>query len=119
MLNYPYTGQLYNPMQPNNFNYMSMFQQPMKIPRFKGEEGARAYQMPNGSEVLGFDMDEPIIWLVQTDDAGVKTVDALDVMKRQAVESTTMKSLENRIRKLEEAFNRESAAVNVEFTEEG
>ena len=113
-------NQMYNPMQYQNV-FGSLFAQPHKITRVKGREGALAINMMPGSEDLFLDLDDPIIWLVQTDDAGIKTVDALDVFPHKSEEQKaqeTLESIEERLRKLEEAMTRESRAVDVAFTEE-
>jgi len=125
MFNNPYLATpLYNPASPqqSSYGYANMLQQfmpqqPMRIPRVNGREGADAFQMPNGSEALLMDLNEPIIWLVQTDDAGIKTIDPLDVKVRKQKEPKNAKSLEERIRKLEEKLY-ESDFVDAEFTEE-
>lgn len=49
-------------------------QQGWTIPCVKGKEGIEKFFMPPRSEALIMDEDEPIVWLVKTDDAGVKSV---------------------------------------------
>lgn len=110
----PYNIPIYNPNQQFNFQMY----QPLKIPRVNGEESARKYNMPNSSEVLLLDTEEPIVWLVQTDDAGGRTVDPLPIVLPVSEEKKAMDTLEERVRKLEEAMKRESRAVDVAYTEE-
>ena len=115
----------YNPTAVPQANLFSqylggMFQQPWRIPRVKGRAGADALEMPHGSEVLALDTEEPIIWMIQTDDAGTRTVDALDASVRPSVEEETQNTLETlsmRITKLEEEMKRrhEPDFVDVKF----
>ena len=118
---------VYNPMaaqQSNPFTqyFGNLLQQPLKIPRVNGRAGADAYDMPNGSEVLLLDTGEPIIWLVQTDDAGTRTVDGLDITIHPTVEEetqTTLETLSQRITKLEEELHKrhEPDFIDVKFDE--
>ena len=60
--------------QPQPVSTWGQNQQRMEIVRVNGENGARAYQMPPNSNVLLLDESAPLVWLVQTDGAGYKTV---------------------------------------------
>jgi hypothetical protein len=63
------------------------------------------YQMSANSEDLLLDESMPIVWLVQTDGAGYKTITPYDVTPHQAQPTVDIQSLESRIEKLEEKFN--------------
>ena len=113
----PLAGQQY----PLNFN--PFIKQPKRIPRVNGREGANAFQMDPGDEALLLDTNDPIVWLVQTDDAGVKTIDPLDIFKHVEPEqkndetleeriTNIVETLEERVTKLEEAVQRESNSRN-------
>lgn len=80
-------------------------QQRMEIIRVNGEGGARAYQMPPSSNALLLDEANPLVWLVQTDGAGYKTVTPYTITPYQAVPVPDLGSLEQRIARLEGMIN--------------
>lgn len=96
---YGYTGQ----------SFMSwpqmQSQQRMEIIRVNGEGGARAYQMPPSSNALLLDEANPLVWLVQTDGAGYKTVTPYTITPYQAAPAPDLGSLEQRISRLEGILN--------------
>jgi len=59
---------------------------------------------PN-SKILLLDEHEPIVWLVQTDGAGYKTVKPYNVTPREVPPPVNINSLEERIAALEEKIN--------------
>ena len=77
MNNMPTTYNGYN----GNSGIQQQFQQPQQmqqplnnILKFSGPEGAKAFNMPANSEIIGFDANEPVFYMVTTDDAGFKTL---------------------------------------------
>lgn len=98
---------IYNPYVP---------QPKVDIVRVNGENGAKAYQMPPNSNTLLLDESAPIVWLVQTDGAGYKTITPYTITPFKPEPPVDVKSLENRIKKLEEMVNVKSDASNVEQT---
>lgn len=80
-------------------------QQRMGIIRVNGEGGARAYQMPPSSDALLLDESAPMVWLVQTDGAGYKTVTPYTIAPYQAAPAPDLGSLEARISRLEAMLN--------------
>lgn len=80
-------------------------QQRMEIVRVNGEGGARAYQMPPSSNALLLDEANPLVWLVQTDGAGYKTVTPYTITPYQAAPAPDLGSLEQRISRLEGMLN--------------
>ena len=80
-------------------------QQRMEIIRVNGEGGARAYQMPPNSNALLLDEANPLVWLVQTDGAGYKTVTPYTITPYQAAPVPDLGSLEQRIARLEGMIN--------------
>lgn len=96
---YGYTGQ----------SFMSwpqmQSQQRMEIIRVNGEGGARAYQMPPNSNALLLDEANPLVWLVQTDGAGYKTVTPYTITPYQAAPVPDLGTLEQRITRLEGMIN--------------
>ncbi len=75
------------------------------IVRVNGENGANAFQMGPNSKILLLDEHEPIVWLVQTDGAGYKTVKPYNVTPREVPPPVNINSLEERIAALEEKIN--------------
>lgn len=74
------------------------------VVKVNGRAGAESYTLsPNSDDIL-LDMNEPIIYFVQTDGAGYKTITPYDISPHKEVNPTDQyKSLEERISKLEEA----------------
>lgn len=77
-----------------------------EVVRVNGEPGARSYQLPPNSSALLLDETAPVVWLVQTDGAGYKTVSPFTIT--QVTPTDPMKNLEERIRKLEERYESDS-----------
>lgn len=97
-----------------NNNYMQTMPQMMQtsmpqggqqqIVKVNGENGARAYQlMPNSSALL-LDENNPIVWLVQSDGAGYKTVTPYAISPYTSPESQSLDSLNDRIKRLEDVI---------------
>lgn len=108
--------------QPQNFQVVSPYQSRLsamenaQIPRYEvihvnGENGAKALQMAPNSNVILMDDTAPIVWLAQTDGAGYKTVTPYTISPYQPEPAVDVRTLENRIKRLEEMLN-ESYAVN-------
>lgn len=74
-------------------------------PKVNGRAGAEMFQLPPNSDVLALDQNEDIVWSIQTDSAGYKTCIPWDISKHKEVkQQDVIKSLEERITKLEEAL---------------
>jgi hypothetical protein len=104
---YPYTPQPQsygNPYQ----DRLNAMQPRLEIVTVNGEPGARAYPMPPNSRTLLLDENAPIIWLAQTDGAGYKTVTPYTITPYQQEEPVDAKSLEARIKRLEDMINEKS-----------
>lgn len=68
--------------------------------------------MPN-SQALLLDETAPIVWLVQTDGAGYKTISAFDLTPHEEINTnSTLKNLEERLKKVEEQLSRGINNVN-------
>ena len=90
---------------------VQQYQQPMmpaavqQVVRVNGENGARAYQIgPNSSAIL-LDESGLMVWLVTSDGAGYKTVQAYDIAPHKVEPAPDYGSLEDRIKRLEEKVN--------------
>lgn len=101
-------------MWPYDFNgqqlqNMLTQQAPVHITRVNGRAGAEAFTLPPNSDALLLDTSAPIVWLVQTDGAGYKTITAYDIfVHKEVTPEDRYKSLEDRIARLEEALNDKS-----------
>lgn len=106
---------------PNMYNPQQMQMQPpaqpyaprQEIIRVNGENGARAFQMAPNSNAILLDETAPLVWLVQTDGAGYKTVTPYTITPYQAEPPVDVRALDERIRRLEETVNAKSDSVNV------
>ena len=104
-------------MYPNYFNspsltgvngqfptqYNSMMKQ--EIVKVNGENGARAYQLAPNSSVLLLDENNPIVWLVQADGAGYKTISPYSITPYQPKPPVDLNSIEERLKRLEDKIN--------------
>lgn len=108
---YPYDNQisqmLLQGIQQNN---PMMKQEVVKV---NGRPGAEAFNLgPNASALL-LDTSAPIVWLVQTDGAGYKSLTPYDITPHEEKPpEDKYKSLEERITKLEELINEKSNTSN-------
>lgn len=102
-MNYPYQAypQVYNTMK-------------QEVVRVNGENGARTFQMPPNSSVILMDESAPLIWLCVTDGAGYKTITPYDISPHEVEKPIDMKSLVERIQKLEDRINEQSNVRTVE-----
>ena len=98
----------------NNNNHMSYpyWNVPMMpqydIVKVNGENGANAFQMGPNSKILLLDESAPIVWFVQTDGAGYKTVTPYTITPYQPAPPVDINSLEARLTALEEKINAKS-----------
>ena len=83
--------------------------QPVQVVKVNGENGARAYQIGANSSALLLDESGLMVWLVTSDGAGYKTVNAYDITPHKAEPAPDYGSLESRIKRLEELINEHAA----------
>ena len=97
-----------------NGQYPNTYSQVMRqeIVKVNGENGARAYQLAANSSVLLLDETNPIVWLVQTDGAGYKTVSPFSITPYQPAPAIDVNSLEERISRLEAKINEPNTFTN-------
>ena len=127
---------IYNPIQPNS--PYSIFSTPnfgiqQQIPRMdiikvNGKNGAEKFEMAPNSSALLLDMNDPLIWFVQTDGAGYKTClpysitpyeppKELDVKAMFNQLTSRLDSIEERMQKNESnnVIAKQSSKSSVEF----
>jgi len=97
-----YNGNMYN--SPYLYN---MTLQRQEVIRVNGRNGAEAYQMAPNSSILLLDETAPIVWLKTTDGASYPTLNGyvISPLREKGGEHPELIELEERIKKLEEAFN--------------
>lgn len=84
----------------------SQQQQAIHTTKVNGRAGAEAFYLPPNSDTLLLDMNNPIVWSVQTDGAGYKTVIPFDISQHKEVkQEDVLNQLESRISKLEEVVS--------------
>ena len=95
----------------NPYGMAPQYPQPVMTPaaqqvvRVNGENGARAFQIGANSSALLLDESGLMVWLITSDGAGYKTVQAYDIAPHKAEPGPDFGSLENRIKRLEEIVN--------------
>ena len=103
---------MYNPMINPYLGAQRPYQQPprQEVIKVCGENGARAFQLGPNSSALLLDESGALVWLVTTDGAGYKSVAPFDISPHQATPEPDYGSLEERVKKLEEAISNGSTA---------
>ena len=84
------------------------YAQRSEVVKVNGRNGADAYQLAPNSSILLLDEREPIIWLKTTDGAGYATVNPYSITPYQPEPPIDIKSLEERIARLEGRLNEQS-----------
>lgn len=97
----------------NNNNYLYSGMNINNLPRYNiiqvhGQNGAEAFQMAPNSKVLLLDDNDPILWFVQTDGAGYKTITPYALSPLQQEPQIDLNSIEMRLTALEEKINAKS-----------
>ena len=114
-----YNANPFNPYQPLNPAYIAP-NLPQNAPghnsnqiiKVNGRGGAEAYQMPPNSQIILLDETRPLIWLKQTDGAGYPTLTAYDIKPHEETPEPDMKSLEERISKIEELIHESNNSID-------
>lgn len=96
-------------MYPYQYNY-----QQSQIIKVNGENGARAFQMMPNSSVLLLDEREPLVYLVQTDGAGYKSMMAYKIVPVQVEQSSGIKDIDMHLHSLEAKLDRMEEWMNAQ-----
>lgn len=80
------------------------------VDRVHGKAGADAFKLAPNSEALLLDETAPIIWLKTTDSAGYPTMTPYDISLHEEKKPIDYKSLEERLKKLEDSVYAKSDA---------
>ena len=76
--------------------------QSVHVEQVDGEQGAREIQMPPNSEKLVLDMSGEMIWLIKTDNYGMKSLVApYDISPHKTQQATQFDAFDARLAKLE------------------
>ena len=95
----------YNPYQQNQQSFMPSQAPRQELVKVNGRPGAEAYQLAPNSSALLLDETAPIVWLVQTDGAGYKSLSPYSISPYQPEPPVDVKSLLQRVEKLEAMIN--------------
>lgn len=79
-----------------------------EIVQVNGRNGAEMFQMGPNSKALLLDSTDPIVWLVQTDGAGYKSIDAYSITPYQPTPQIDINTINDRLTLLEEKVNAKS-----------
>ena len=90
---------------PGQQRQTDMYAPHMEVVRVNGRNGADAFRMGPNSSALLLDVSGLIVWAVTTDGAGYKTVVPYDIIPHKSQEQVAVKSLEDRIKRLEDMIN--------------
>ena len=101
----PYAAYMGAQAAMNPYQGMATGAQQMQVIKVNGEGGANAFSMGPNSSALLLDTSGTMIWAVTTDGAGYKTVVPYDISPHKNPEQIAVKSLEDRIKRLEEIIN--------------
>ena len=112
-MNNLYNNPLMGQPQPTMPNYMNFGNAMGMAPKYdinvvRGEAGANNFRMAPNSKTLLVDETAPIIWYAKTDSGGYLTVEAYDIVPHKTAPQVDVNSLEERVRKLEEAYVQQS-----------
>ena len=113
MYNQPYFPQQFTPQ------FTPQVPKKTEIIHVNGENGAQAFQMMPNSQALLLDDTAPLVWLAQTDGAGYKTVTPYTIAPYKAKEPVDVRSLEERIERLEGILNGKSNVADAKQNESG
>jgi hypothetical protein len=80
-----------------------------QVVRVSGENGAKTYQIGPNSSALLLDESGLLVWLVTSDGAGYKTVQAYDITPHKVKQAPDYGNLESRIKRLEDMINGNTA----------
>ena len=114
-----------NPYQQQTNDILKSFQNQMlpgqasehHVVKVNGRAGAESYNLPPNSDELLLDMNDPVVWFVQTDGAGYKTVTPYDISQHKEVkQEDVIKSLEDRISKLEEEMRNGKSNTSANYS---
>lgn len=98
---YPYYGYPQSPIQPNA--------SACTVSKVHGEEGAKQIQIGPNSSMIVIDEDAPLIWLIQTDALGTKTLSPYTITPyKQVTVEDTLQQLSQRLEKIEEQLHEQS-----------
>lgn len=106
----------FDPFQQNYNNIYSSYNTVPQVVKVNGYNGANAYQLPPNASALLLDETQPIVWLVKTDGAGYKSITPFDITEHK--ETDAMKSIEERLSRLEKLYDEQSNSKQTESTAE-
>ncbi len=91
-----------NPYGVYNPTPMQIPAQKREVDRVNGRKGAEMYQMAPDSSALVLDSNDPMIWFIQTDSAGYKSITAYDIAPHEDEKLPDAKSIDERLNGIDE-----------------
>jgi len=76
--------------------------QRITVDRVNGRQGAEMYGMAPDSSALILDTNNPIIWFIQTDSAGFKSITQLDFVIHKDEPAQDIKNFDSRMNEFDE-----------------
>lgn len=95
----------------NTYNMPRYNYQQQKIIRLNGRAGAETLQLAPNSETLALDENEPVLWVIQTDGAGYKTITPFDISPHVEKAQAEMQELNSRVAGIEQAITALAASM--------
>jgi len=93
-------GTPYNPIP-----QVEMPPQREEVKRVNGRNGADMYRMAPNSTAILLDENNPMIWFLQTDSAGYKTITAYDISKHIDEQEKKENDFEERMKQFDERLS--------------
>lgn len=80
-----------------------------EVIKVKGEGGAKSVKIPPNSSCLAMDIDEPVVYLIQTDSTGYPSVEAYSVTRIPTESEKAASAIENVTQTLSQVMAQMSA----------
>lgn len=107
-----YNQNLFYPQQPQMMPQQRVPKR-TEIDRVRGREGAMDFPMFPNCEAMLLDETAPIVWLVQTDMTGMKTLSPYLISPYKPEKEVTLSDLDARLKRIEEEMiNHDDAESN-------
>ena len=91
-----------NPYGVYNTAPMQLPPQKTEVDRVNGRNGAEMYRMAPDSSAIVLDINNPMIWFIQTDSAGYKSITAYDITLHEDAKVPDAKSIDERMNSFDE-----------------
>lgn len=99
-----YSNNMYgnNPYGVYNPAPIQMPPQKQEVDRVNGRNGAEMYRMAPDSSAIVLDANDPMIWFIQTDSAGYKSIIPYDIAPHEEAKMPDAKTIDERMNGFDE-----------------